>query len=120
MVMVDRSLTAREEEELAEYMTTLLTRTRSGYLIGRDLDNQDRLLHTKPPQLSASARLAPKSAMGSNHINSKSASMRRANKVRRKNSSVPPESSQTSPWSSSNHSHLAVKNRMVSQVALPQ
>ena len=120
MVMVDRSLTAREEEELAEYGTTCLVRTRSGYLIGRDLDNQDRLLHTKPPQLSASARLAPKSAMGSNHINSKSASMRRANKVRRKNSSVPPESSQTSLRSSSNHSHLAVKNSMVSQVVLPQ
>ena len=120
MVMVDRSLSACEDEELAEYMTTLLTRTRSGYLIGRDLDNQDRLLHTKPPQLSASARLVPKSTMGSNHVNSKSASMRRANKVRRKNSSVPPESSQTSPWSSSNHSHLAVKNSLVSQVALPQ
>ena len=120
MVMVDRSLTASEEEELAEYGTTLLTRTRSGYLIGRDLDNQDRLLQTKSPQLSASARLPPKSAMGSNYVNSKSASMRRANKVRRKNSSVPPESSQTSLRSSSNHSHLAVKNSMVSQVALPQ
>ena len=94
MVMVNRIITAREEEELAKYVTTRLARTRSGYHIGRDLDNQDRLLvQAKPPQRSASARLAPKSATGSNHINSKSASMRRANNVRRKNSSVPPESS---------------------------
>ena len=110
MVMVNRIITAREEEELAKYVTTRLARTRSGYHIGRDIDNQDRLLQTKPPQRSASARLAPKSATGSNHINSKSASMRRSNSARRKNSSVPPESSRTPPRSSSNHSHLAVKN----------
>ena len=111
MVMVNRIITAREEEELAKYVTTRLARTRSGYHIGRDLDNQDRLLaQANPPQRSASARLAPKSATGSNHINSKSVSMRRSNSARRKNSSVPPESSRTPPRSSSNHSHLAVKN----------
>ena len=111
MVMVNRIITAREEEELAKYVTTRLARTRSGYHIGRDIaDNQDHLLQTKPPQRSASARLAPKSATGSNHINNKSAPMRRANSARRKNSSVPAESSRTPPRSSSNHSHLAVKN----------
>ena len=102
MVMV----TAYEEEESAKYMTTSLARTRSSYHI----DNQDPLLQTKSPQQFTSARLAPKNVTGLNHINSKSPSMRRVNSVQRKISSVPPESSRTSLRSSSNHSHLEVKN----------
>ena len=99
-------VTACEEEESAKYVTTPLTRTRSSYHI----DNQDSLLQTKSPQQFTYARLAPKNATGLNHINSKSASIHRANSAQRKNSSVPLESSWTPLWSSSNHSHLAVKN----------
>ena len=40
MVMVNRTITANEEEELAKHVTTCLASTRSGYHIGRDLDNQ--------------------------------------------------------------------------------
>ena len=95
MVMVNRIITAREEEELAKYVSNRLARTRSGYHIGKDLsDPQDlNLLNTKMHhQRSASVRAAPKSA-GSNHINSRSVSVRRSNSVRRKNSSAPLDSS---------------------------
>ena len=58
IVMVKGIFTAREEEELAEYGTTRLAGTRSGYLIGRDLDNQDHLLQTKPSQQSTLPRFS--------------------------------------------------------------
>lgn len=38
MVMVNRIITAKEEEELAKYVSHRLARTRSGYQLGRDLD----------------------------------------------------------------------------------
>ena len=111
MVMVNRIITAREEEELAKYVSTRLARTRSGYHIGKDLENHNESNQyntVKTHQRSASARLAPRSVAGSNHIN-RSASTRRANSTRRKNSNAIMES-RTPPRSNSNHSHLAVKN----------
>ena len=38
MVMVNRIISAREEEELAKYVSTRLARTKSGYHLGRDLE----------------------------------------------------------------------------------
>ena len=38
MVMVNRIISSREEEELAKYVSTRLARTKSGYHLGRDLE----------------------------------------------------------------------------------
>ena len=46
MVMVNRIISAREEEELAKYVSTRLARTKSGYHLGRDLETGDRHLHS--------------------------------------------------------------------------
>ena len=44
MVMVNRIITAREEEELAKYVSQRLARTRSGYHLGnRDLEAAETL-----------------------------------------------------------------------------
>ena len=65
MVMVNRIITAREEEELAKYVSGRLARTRSGYHIGRDLENldhQEMIKNQHHQKRSQSARLAPRSA----------------------------------------------------------
>ena len=41
MVMVNRIISAREEEELQRYVSTRLGRTRSGQVMCRDLESQD-------------------------------------------------------------------------------
>jgi len=65
MVMVNRIITAREEEELAKYVSQRLARTRSGYQLGRDLEShphvdlrrqQSRRLSTKPMTRTPSTR----------------------------------------------------------------
>ena len=75
MVMVNRIITAREEEELAKYVSGRLARTRSGYHIGRDMENHlDQQSMIKNHTRSQSARLAPRSAAlaASNHHISRS------------------------------------------------
>ena len=47
MVMVNRIISAREEEELAKYVSQRLARTRSGYHIGRDLEAAHDQHHQK-------------------------------------------------------------------------
>ena len=59
MVMVNRIISAREEEELAKYVSGRLARTRSGYHIGRDLDAGAEQQHLRVPRRAMSARVPP-------------------------------------------------------------
>lgn len=57
MVMVNRIITQREEEELTKYVSNRLARTRSGYAIGRDLEaNDDRRHMLRAKRLAAAGQ----------------------------------------------------------------
>ena len=110
MVMVNRIITAREEEELAKYVSQRLARTRSGYNIGaRDLEAAEAAsshhasLHLQHHRSSRRPSHQPRSA-------STRRSVRKGSIAVTGGPNVNNSESKQLPKSGSNQSHLAVKN----------
>ena len=123
MVMVNRIITAREEEELAKYVSTRLARTRSGYYLGRDLESgrcsQDMTgsggQHLRVPRRAMSARVPPSRSPSVSVQMKRSSSARRSGSVRGQPPSptVTVTASETQPplsRSPSTYSRLSVRN----------
>ena len=110
MVMVNRIITAREEEELAKYVSGRLARTRSGYHLGRDLEDGQGQAgaggHLRVPRRAMSARV-PASRSPSVPLK-RSASARRSVRGHQHLGLTTSEPPMTK--SPSTYSHLSVKN----------
>ena len=105
MVMVNRIISAREEEELAKYVSQKLARTRSGYQIGsRDVEaaEADQPQSQLQPPIQPQLRRAMSTRVHSNV--SRKASTRRSMRV------VKAPSHEALKGSNSTQSHLSVKN----------
>ena len=111
MVMVNRIISAREEEELAKYVSQKLARTRSGYQIGnRDVEANAASNTDQPIEQPLSTQLQPpiqpqfRRAMSTRvhgNVNRK-ASTRRSMRIK--------SESEALKSSNSTQSHLSVKN----------
>jgi len=108
MVMVNRIISAREEEELAKYVSQKLARTRSGYQIGnRDIEAAENQPIEQPlstqlhPPIQPQFRRAMSTRVHGN-VNRK-ASTRRSMRLTN-------TSSEALKSSNSTQSHLSVKN----------
>ena len=108
MVMVNRIISAREEEELAKYVSQKLARTRSGYQIGsRDVEAAASATSDQPqsqlqPPIQPQLRRAMSTRVPGNV--SRKASTRRSMRV------VKAPSHEALKGSNSTQSHLSVKN----------
>jgi hypothetical protein len=109
MVMVNRIITAREEEELARYVSGRLARTRSGHAVCRDLEAGEDIIIT--PIRTIPRRTHSTKVPRSPSVLHRTASTR-SNTGRSIRGHPPTAASATAhvPRSSSIHSHLSVKN----------
>lgn len=118
MVMVNRIITAREEEELARYVSGRLSRTRSGHALVRDLEpgesrpvrvfstNGQRRAGTAGAGCGGTSPRSPKDKLGNFDKIQRGGSTRRSAREHKTEAVVdvlPTKSSST-------HSHLAVQN----------